>query len=107
MLTLHIFLRLLLNRVNASLEKVLKKLGFSYEVRGEGSEGVPGAQPVIWSVFECSNEPKMTKNCYKTDNGSQVWRGGRGQTRFSQKPKFVGFFFFEAFPYKFSTARWH
>ena len=31
--------------------------------------------------------------------GPKFIGGGRGQTRFSQKPKFVIFFFFEAFPY--------
>ena len=40
--------------------------------------------------------PKVSVNCFKTfilpDKRAQVWKGGRGQTRFSQKPNFVGFF---------------
>ena len=46
---------------------------FSDEVRrgggGEGSEevqGTQGAQPVIWSVFECSNEPKKDYGLLQT-----------------------------------------
>ena len=47
--------------------------------------------------YKAKNALKLITVVHRPYNRAQVRRGGRGQQRFSQKPKFH-IFFFEAFP---------
>ena len=77
--------------IREGFKKKLDKLGLLAEVGGGGvGGGLKG--PTCYMVYSLSLE--HAKNIFKPYNRAKVWVGGRGQRRFSQKPKFVLLFYF-------------
>ena len=56
----------------------MTNLVFLLKLGGEGSEGVLGPQPVIWSVLECSLKGRLQKKINTTNLGFWLKLGGEG-----------------------------